>query len=185
MRREPAVNRALHGTALKRFHRDFRRQHPICHEIVVALQSVEYPVNVGSVFRIADAARIEELILTGITPTPPNRTIVKVARGKNRCVPWRYEKGISSPLAELKESGYRVFALEITKEAQPYYEVDWPIKVCLVLGHEDHGVTRATLALCDETVFVPMWGKGLSLNLHVALGVILFHIRSLPMMKPS
>jgi tRNA (guanosine-2'-O-)-methyltransferase len=185
MSREPATKRALHGTALKRFHRDFRRQHPIRHDIVVILQSVEYPVNVGSAFRIADAARIEELILTGITPTPPNRTIVKVARGKNRCVRWRYEKGISSPLAELQESGYRVFALEITEGAKPYYQVDWPTKVCLVLGHEDHGVTRATLALCDETVFVPMWGKGLSLNLHVALGVMVFHIRSQALMKLS
>lgn len=185
MRREPANMRALRGTALKRFHRDFRRQNPIQRDVVVVLQSVEYPVNVGSVFRIADAARIEELILTGITPTPPNQTILKVGRGKDKFVPWRYEKEISGPLAELKESGYRIFALEITEGAKPYYEIDWPAKVCLVLGHEDHGITRATLAMCDEAVFIPMWGKGLSLNLHVALGVILFHIRSLTLMKPN
>jgi tRNA (guanosine-2'-O-)-methyltransferase len=185
MRREPATRRALHGTALKRFHRDFRRKHPIRHEIAVILQSVEYPVNVGSVFRIADAARVEELVLTGITPTPPNATISKVSRHKDKSVPWRYEKEVSSPIAELRDLDYRVFALEITAEAKPYYEVDWPAKVCLVLGHEDHGVTRATLAMCDETVFIPMWGKGRSLNLHVALGVILFHIRSLAAIKPS
>jgi 23S rRNA (guanosine2251-2'-O)-methyltransferase len=185
MKGGPAAKRALYGTALKRFHRDFRRQHPLRHDIVVILQSVELPVNVGSVFRIADAARIEELVLTGITPTPPNATIGKVGRHKDKCVPWRYEKEVSSPVAEFRDLGYRVFALEITEEAKPYYEVDWPAKVCLVLGHEDHGITRATLAMCDDTVFIPMWGKGLSLNLHVALGVILFHIRSLAMTKQS
>jgi 23S rRNA (guanosine2251-2'-O)-methyltransferase len=169
--------RALRGTPLKRFHRDFRRQHPIQHEIAVVLENVEYPVNVGSIFRIADAARIEELILTGITPTPPHPTIVKVGRSKHRQVPWRYEKEASKPITELKDQGYRVFALEITEGASPYYETDWPAKVCLVVGHEDYSVTRATLALCEGVIFIPMWGKGLSLNVHVALAVVIFHIR--------
>jgi tRNA G18 (ribose-2'-O)-methylase SpoU len=171
--------RALHGTPLKRFHRDFRRQHPIQHDIAVVLENVEYPVNVGSIFRIADAARIEELILTGVTPTPPNPTVVKVGRNKHRSVPWRYEKEAGKAIAERKDQGYRVFALEITEGASPYYETDWPAKICLVIGHEDQSITRATLALCDDVVFIPMWGKGLSLNVHVALAVVVFHIRYL------
>lgn len=171
--------RALRGTSLKRLHRDFRRSNPIQHDIAVILQSVEYPVNVGSIFRIADAVRVEELILTGITPTPPNPTVVKVGRNKHRCVPWRYVKDVNQPIAECKNAGYRVFALEITEDVRPYYEVAWPEKICLVVGHEDHGITRATLARCDEAVFVPMWGRGLSLNVHVALAIVLFHIRYL------
>lgn len=169
--------RPLHGTPLKRFHRDFRRQHPLKHQITVILQSVEYPVNVGSAFRIADAVQIEELILTGITPTPPQPTISKVGRGKHRRVRWRYEDAVDEPIAELKAEGYRIFALEIAEGARPYYEIDWSPKTCLIVGHEDHGVTRATLALCDEAVFVPMWGKGASLNVHVALAVVMFHVR--------
>jgi tRNA G18 (ribose-2'-O)-methylase SpoU len=171
--------KALRGTPLKRFHRDFRRQHLIQHDIAVVLENVEYPVNVGSIFRIADAARIEELILTGVTPMPPNPTVVKVGRNKHRSVPWRYEKEASEAIAELKDQGYHVFALEITEGAKPYYETDWPAKTCLVVGHEDQSITRATLALCDDVVFIPMWGKGLSLNVHVALAVVVFHIRSL------
>ncbi len=171
--------RALRGTPLKRFHRHFRRRHPIQREIVVILENVEYPVNVGSIFRIADAARIEELILTGVTSTPPHPTIAKVGRSKHRRVPWRYEKEASKPIAELQDQGYRIFALEITAGASPYYETDWPAQTCLVVGHEDQSITRATLALCDDVVFIPMWGKGLSLNVHVALAVVVFHIRSL------
>ncbi len=177
MKKRPDGNRPLHGTALKRFHRDFRRAHPVRHDVSVLLQSVEYPMNVGSVFRIADAARVQELILTGITPTPPDATIAKVGRHKDKNVPWRYEKEVDEPIAELKDAGYRIFALELVDSARPYYQVEWPSRTCLVVGHEDHGVTRATLALCDETVFVPMWGRGLSLNLHVTLAIVLFHIR--------
>jgi tRNA G18 (ribose-2'-O)-methylase SpoU len=171
--------KTLRGTPLKRFHRDFRRQHPIQHQIAVVLENVEYPVNVGSIFRIADAARIEELILTGITPTPPNPTVVKVGRNKHRYVRWRYEKEASKPITELKDQGYRVFALEITEGARPYYETNWPDKTCIVVGHEDQSITRATLALCDDVVFIPMWGKGLSLNVHVALAIVVFHMRYL------
>ncbi len=50
-------------------------------------------------------------------------------------------------------------------------------RCALVVGHEDHGVTKATLAVCDAAVFVPMYGKGLSLNVHVALAVVLYHLR--------
>ena len=169
--------RPLYGTPLKRFHREFRRAHPVYHDIAVILQSVEYPVNVGSIFRIADAARINELILTGITPTPPQPTIAKVGRGKHKRVSWRYEDEPEPAITELRDEGYQIYALEITEEAKPYYEVDWPDRVCFIVGHEDHGVTRATLSLCDEAVFVPMWGKGASLNVHVALAVVTYHVR--------
>jgi 23S rRNA (guanosine2251-2'-O)-methyltransferase len=169
--------RPLYGTPLKRFHREFRRAHPIRHAIAVLLQSVEYPVNVGSIFRIADATRIDELILTGITPTPPHPTIGKVGRGKDRRIPWRYEDEPDEAIAALKKDAYHVYALEITADARPYYEVNWADRIALVLGHEDHGVTRHTLELCDGAVFVPMWGKGASLNVHVALAVVVYHIR--------
>ena len=173
----------MYGTPLKRFHRDSRRQHPVEHEVSLILQSVEYPLSVESIFRIADAVEAAELILTGITPTPPNPTIAKVGRQKHELVPCRYEKEAAGPIAQLKQSGYRVYALEITEDARPYYELDWPERIGLVVGHEDHGITRATLSLCDEAVFVPMWDKGLSLNVHVTLAVILFHIRYLELRR--
>jgi tRNA (guanosine-2'-O-)-methyltransferase len=80
------------------------------------------------------------------------------------------------PLAQLKADGYQNVAVELTAEAAPYFDHDYTQKTCLIVGHEDHGVTRATLELCDSAVFVPMYGKGLSLNVHVALGIVAFHV---------
>jgi tRNA (guanosine-2'-O-)-methyltransferase len=79
-------------------------------------------------------------------------------------------------LEELKGQGYWIAALEITDECQPYYTVDAPAKVALVLGNEDHGVTRTCLALCDAALFVPMYGKGQSLNVHISLAVVGYHL---------
>ena len=139
-------------------------------------QSVAYPVNIGSIFRIADALRVAEVVLTGITPTPPHPTISKVGRNKDRSVPWRYEKRPESALQDLKARDFWIAALEIADQCQPYYAVDYPQRVALVVGNEDHGVTRACLALCDAAVFVPMYGKGKSLNVHVSLSVVGYHL---------
>lgn len=70
-----------------------------------------------------------------------------------------------------------MIAVELTDDAVPYHEFEYPARTCLIVGHEDHGVTKATLAACDAAVFLPMYGKGLSLNVHVALAIVLYHIR--------
>lgn len=165
----------LRGTALKRFVRSLPSP-PSPRELVVVCQSVAYPVNVGSIFRIADALDVAELVLTGITPTPPHPTISKVGRRKEARVPWRYVERPETALRELREQGYWLAALEITNVCQPYYARHYPSRVALVLGNEDHGVTRNCLALCDAAVFVPMYGRGKSLNVHVSLAVVGYHL---------
>ncbi len=165
----------LIGTNLKRFLRDYKREHRPQRDVVALLQSVEYPANVGSAFRLADGAGLTELILTGITPTPPNPTIDKVGRHKSTRVAWRYVQDPLEAIAALKADGYRIIAVELTDSAEPYHTFSYPDKLCLVVGHEDHGVTKATLAACDDAVFLPMYGKGLSLNVHVALSIVTYH----------
>jgi 23S rRNA (guanosine2251-2'-O)-methyltransferase len=165
----------LRGTPLKRFLRSLPPP-PSLTELVIVCQSVAYPVNVGSIFRVADALDVVEVVLAGITPTPPHPTISKVGRDKDRRVPWRYVEHPEAALEDLKAQGYWIAALEITDQCQPYYAVGHLPRVALVLGNEDHGVTRACLALCDAAIFVPMYGKGKSLNVHVSLAVVGYHL---------
>jgi tRNA (guanosine-2'-O-)-methyltransferase len=167
----------LRGTDLKRFNRAYRRAHPPQHDIVLLLQNVEYATNVGSIFRIAEGCRVAEMILSGITPTPPHPRISKVARGKVRRVPWQHVERPDQAVDALKGNGYRICAVELTDNAVPYYEYNYPEKICLVVGHEEHGIPGHTLDLCDDAVFIPMYGKGLSLNVHVALAIACYHIR--------
>ncbi len=166
----------LIGTQLKRFLRDYKRQQRPSHDLTVLLQSVEYPANVGSIFRVADGAGLTELVLSGITPRPPHPTIEKVGRFKSQRVPWRYEADPVTAVSQLKQQGYHMVAVELADTAVPYHQYDYPQKTCLVVGHEDHGVTKAVLGMCDTAVFLPMYGKGLSLNVHVALSIVVYHI---------
>ncbi|MDX1662324.1 MAG: TrmH family RNA methyltransferase [Candidatus Promineifilaceae bacterium] len=166
----------LIGTDLKRFLRDYKRQHRPRHTIAALLQSVEYPVNVGAIFRLADAADMERLVLTGITPQPPHPTIDKVGRYKSKKVEWHYQEDAVAAAEALQADGYHLLAVELAEGAVPYHHYDYPQRVCLVVGHEDHGVTKATLAACDGAVFLPMYGKGRSLNVNVALSIVVYHI---------
>lgn len=164
----------LIGVDLKRFLRDYRREFRPNLDLTLVLQSVEYPYNVGAIFRLADGAGVTELVLTGITPTPPHPTLDKVGRYKHHQLPWRYVKESVEALQELKSAGYSIVALELTDVAQPYHRFAYPAKTCLVVGHEDHGLTKATLSLCDAAVFVPMYGKGQSHNVATALSIVVY-----------
>jgi 23S rRNA (guanosine2251-2'-O)-methyltransferase len=166
----------LIGTDLKRFLRDYRGSTSLNLTSWACCKVWSTRPNVGSIFRVADGANLTELVLTGITPTPPNPTIDKVGRFKSLRIPWRYEKDPVTAVSQLKQAGYTIVAVELTDTAVPYHTFTYPQKTCLVVGHEDHGVTKATLAGCDAAVFLPMYGKGQSLNVHVAFSIVLYHI---------
>ncbi len=165
----------LRGTALKRFLRALPPP-PSPTELAIVCQSVSYPVNVGSIFRIADALDAAEVVLAGSTPTPPHPTIRKVGRDKDRRVPWRYVERAETALGDLRAKGFWIVALEITDECQPYYAPGYPQRVALVVGNEEHGVAPACLGLCDAAVYVPMYGQGRSLNAHVSLAVVGYYL---------
>lgn len=159
-------------TEIKRF---MRTQPKPAVKLAFLLEDVQDPVNVGSAFRIADACKAEPLVLTGITADPEHKLVQKIGRGKHKRVKWRHEEDVATAIAQLKAEGFTIFALEITPDAEPYCDITYPDKTCLLVGHEDHGVTKKARALCDRHIFIPMYGKGASLNVHVALGIAAFH----------
>jgi tRNA (guanosine-2'-O-)-methyltransferase len=168
--------KALTGVELKRFLRTYRRQNTPTKQVAAVVQSVAYPYNVGAIFRLADGAKLSQLILCGITPLPPHPTIDKVGRYKAKNVSWRYEKDAVTAIEQVKSEGFQAIALELADSAVPYHLHHYPERSCLVVGNEDHGITKSALNVCDEAVFIPMYGKGRSLNVHTALAIVTYHI---------
>jgi 23S rRNA (guanosine2251-2'-O)-methyltransferase len=145
-------------------------------DLVFVLQDVEDPVNVGAAFRIADGCGAKEIVMTGSTPVPPHPTIAGIGRGMHRRIPWRYTKWAADALNEFRGKGYTTYAVEVASGAKPYHTVSYPAKVCLVVGNEHHGVTRRTMEAVDAAIYVPMYGKIESLNVHVALAIAAYQI---------
>ena len=132
--------------------------------------------NVGSIFRSADAFGISEIILTGITPTPPRPEINKTAIGAEEFVEWRYEENSLKAIDDLKKEGYYLIGLEQTNDSTelPDFEADTHSRMCIVLGSEVAGIDEELLPYIDEFVAIPQFGKKHSLNVSVAAGVILY-----------
>lgn len=169
----------LRGTELKRFLRKTKKEikelSPV-QEINYILHDIEYDTNIGSIFRIADACGVNKIFISGMTSSPDKPKIRKVSRNKTKSIPWERVEDLGILVSELKEEGHSICALEITDESKSMYEYSIPDKITIIVGHEDHGIPQAILDLCDESVFIPMLGKGKSLNVHVALAVFNYYL---------
>ena len=165
--------RPLRKVETKRLFQQAVEKYPPQVQLAFLLQSWEDPLNVRSFFRIADSCGAE-LVFTGKTPTPPHEEIDRTSRGHDRRVPWRRIAAVDEAVKVLKEDGYHLVALETSQEARCYLDYCYPEKTCLVLGNESKGVHAATLAHCDGAVFIPMYGKGPSMNVHVAGALVAY-----------
>ena len=148
--------------------------------------------NVGSLFRTADGAGVEQVYLTGYSGTPVDKfgrargEVAKVALGAEKIITWEFKKDIGKLIARLRADGIFVIALELDKKAIPYTDVSKHYKqkiaaargVALVVGNEVRGISARILNNCDAVVYIPMRGKKESLNVGVAAGIALFQLRA-------
>ncbi|NTW53011.1 MAG: RNA methyltransferase [Chlorobiaceae bacterium] len=145
------------------------------HPVTLMLHNIRSMWNVGSMFRTADAAGIEKIVITGYTATPPRKEIDKTALGAQNTVPWQYIEDPAEAVAMLKAEGKRVFGLEIAANSRMYTELtpgDFPL--VLIVGNEVVGLGDELLSLCDDVLEIPQYGIKHSMNVAVAAGVALF-----------
>lgn len=167
----PAIRKK---TELRQQRKSFVEKAGPKRDLVFLLQDWSDAYNVGGLFRVAAACGASELILIGRTPAPPDPMISVTSLGMHRRVPFRSFKKWDEAVAALKKEGYSLIGVEITPDAQHYMSFDYPSKTCLVLGNEGAGITPGLLRACDFAVMIPMYGKGRSLNVHVAGAIVAF-----------
>jgi len=141
------------------------------HPIVGVLDNIRSVYNVGAIFRTADAVRLQELVLCGMTARPPRPDIRKTALGAEETVPWRYFESAEEAVRVLKKQGFQIALLEQTDESVDLWEARFDFPLALVVGHEWHGVSEEVLPLADLAVSIPMFGAKTSLNVSVAFGI--------------
>jgi tRNA G18 (ribose-2'-O)-methylase SpoU len=144
--------------------------------IIVILDHIRSAHNVGSIFRTSDGANIAELWLCGFTPTPPHRHLAKTALGAVDTVPWRHFETVPDAIAEARDMGAQIAALEYSEDSQLLYEFTAPLPLALVVGNETHGLSFEVRQLCDATVHLPMHGHKSSLNVSVAYGIAIYDL---------
>ena len=146
--------------------------------ITVVLDNIRSCNNIGSVFRTSDALLIEKVVLCGITATPPNKDIHKTALDAEKSVPWEYFEETESAIIQLKENGYRIFAVEQVENSimLPDFTPEKDQKLALVFGNEVKGVQQSVVDLCDGAIEIPQYGTKHSFNISVSAGIVLWDL---------
>ncbi len=161
-------------TGVRQLYKEFRTAHPGRAEVAFFLQDWDDAYNVGGMFRVADACGAAELFMSGKTPIPPDPMIGVTSLGHHRRIPYRCFQSHEEAAVAAKSAGYSLIAVEIAEGAVCYTEFAWPQKVCLVLGNEVNGVYASVMKHRDAAVYIPMFGKGRSMNVHVAGAVVAY-----------
>ncbi len=151
--------------------------------LLLVLDGVQDPHNLGACLRVADAAGAHAVIAPKDRACGLNATAIKVASGAAESVPYISVTNLARTLRELRERD--VLAIGAAAEAgQDLYQLDQTGSVAWVLGAEGDGLRRLTRETCDQLARIPMLGSVDSLNVSVASGICLFEARRQRAAKP-
>ena len=142
--------------------------------IIIVLDNIRSLSNVGAFFRSADAFRIGELVLCGITARPPHREIHKTALGADETVKWRYFESTEAACQALKTEGYRIFAVEQVEGSVPLQDFGVEPHTAYILGNEVDGVSEEALPYCEGAIELPQAGTKHSINVSVCAGIVMW-----------
>lgn len=146
--------------------------------VTVVLDNVRSCHNIGSVFRTSDAFLVEQIILCGITATPPNKEIHKAALDAEKSVKWIYFSTTVEAVEQLIMEGYQVWAVEQVRNSimLPDFTPDPSAKIALIFGNEVKGVDQSVIDKCHGVIEIPQFGTKHSLNISVSAGIVLWEV---------
>jgi 23S rRNA (guanosine2251-2'-O)-methyltransferase len=150
--------------------------------LIVILDEIQDPHNVGAILRSAECSGVNGIILTKHHSATITSAVTKVSAGATEHIKICQVNNLARTIDELKEKSFWIVgsSLEAASAAsgnsKNYTEVDYNIPVALIVGNEEKGIRKLTASKCDFLVKIPMRGKLQSLNVSVATGILLFEI---------
>ena len=149
-------------------------------EIIVICHNIRSAYNVGSIFRTADGAGLDKIILGGYSASPPHPQITKTALGAEKNVPSEKVAAVWREIDKLKKEGYYIIGLEKIKgfKSENIFRFKPRLPLVLILGNEVRGLSKDILKRCDEIIYIPMVGQKESLNVAVAFGIAIYQIKN-------
>jgi len=174
LKSDSMTNRKLTTTELNRLSaEEFRMREKF--PVIIILDNVRSGLNVGSIFRSADAFNIERVVCCGITPVPPNRDVLKSALGSTETVAWEYNESALEVIRRLGTEGVECYAIEQAQDSVALHGFRRQIgtRYAFVLGNEVDGVDQDVIDACAGAIEIEQHGTKHSLNVAVCGGVLM------------
>ena len=145
------------------------------HALIVVLDGVEDPHNLGAILRTADAVGANGVVIPERRAAGVTGTVAKASAGASEHLPVAKVTNIARTLEDLKERNIWTVGLD-ERGKQTYDSIDYNVDCAIVLGAEGKGLHDLVARKCDFLVSIPMLGKVPSLNVSVAAGVVLYEL---------
>jgi rRNA methylase, putative, group 3 len=139
----------------------------------VMLDGVTDVRNFGAIARTCDCAGVDAIIIPSRNSVSVNADAMKTSAGALHTLPVCKEQSLTTAIKYLKDSGFKIVAAT-EKGDYDYTKANYKDPLCIIMGAEDTGVSYDHLALCDEWIKIPLFGKIESLNVSVAAGVLIY-----------
>ena len=150
------------------------------YSLKMVCDGVSGPANIGSLFRLADAFGVQEIVFGNSSPKFDSDRMKRTSRGADQWINYRSVEDLVGFLSAEQGSGSELIALEITQDSAPIRQlkiVDHNRPIVLIIGAENRGVSPEVLQLPGLSVFhLPLYGRNSSINVAQAAAVALYHI---------
>lgn len=145
--------------------------------ITLVCDGIKNAANIGSLFRLADAFGVKELIFCG-KDFELGKRFRKTSRATEQYVNYSIQKDINSILGDLKAAQYQLIALEITTKSQPIstLQINAQTPIALIVGNENYGISASVLKQSDVITHIKMYGHNSSMNVAQATSIALYEI---------
>ena len=147
------------------------------HPVIVMLDEIMDPHNLGAIIRNLDAFNIDGLIIKNKNQAPLSPIVYKVSTGALSFVKVAVVANLNNAIQQLKDNGYWIYAIS-QKGSKPYYEVDFDNPSVLIFGNEGKGISKLVLDNSDYYVSIPMFGHVESLNVASSSAILLSYLRN-------
>jgi len=149
-----------------------RKEYPV----LVILDGLEDPHNLGAVLRTCDASGVDGVIIPKHHSVGLNATVAKVSTGAIEYVKVCEVTNLTTTIKYLKSQGYWIVGAEAKEGSVDFRSIKYDMPVALIIGSEGKGISRLVLEQCDYVVKIPMYGKINSLNASVSCAILVYEI---------
>ena len=163
------------GIVLKIKDYDFYDIQDLTDDVIVILDHLEDPHNLGAIIRTCEAAGIKDIVIPKDRSVSINSTVMKTSAGCLDRVKIASVTNLVNTINYLKEKGYWVIGTDMI--GTDYKDLDYKGKIVIIIGNEGKGMSRLVKESCDFIASIPMHGEVNSLNASVAAAIILFEAR--------
>lgn len=140
--------------------------------LALLLDRITNPKNIGSIFRLADAARVAHIYLYQCEVDIKNKQLVRASRSTTKYVPF----SMVDKLSQITDLGYEVVSLEVTEKSIDYTDFVPSNKTLLIIGNENYGVSQECLNISKTAIHIPMHGINTSMNVSNATAIAVYDL---------